>query len=106
MKKLDLKRLRTDNSLNQSDLVKLLGVKQSYVSDLEQHKKPISAEHLTKLRSRFEDIDSYFYEEAEIDYSNDFISIMKLQAESLHKKDEQMDRLITIIEQQLKDKTL
>ncbi|MEI6755027.1 MAG: helix-turn-helix transcriptional regulator [Paludibacter sp.] len=108
----ELKKLRIKEGLKQSDIALILGIKQSYVSDMEQNKKPISKEVIKKLNNHF----GLTYSETE--HQQTFVSepfqqniaptnietafdIMRKQADSLATKDEQINRLITLLENQL-----
>lgn len=108
----ELKKLRIKEGLKQSDIASILEIKQSYVSDMEQGKKPISKDAIKKLNNHF----GLTY--SETDQQDTLVSeprqpsrgltsiesafeIMKMQADSLAKKDDQIDRLITLLENQL-----
>jgi transcriptional regulator with XRE-family HTH domain len=102
MTNLELKQIRLENGLKQSDIAELLGIKQSYVSDMEKGKKPISknaADIITKKfgKTEVQNIDLGTNMTIEI-----AISIIKQQSDSLTIKDEQISRLISIIEMKSK----
>jgi len=109
----ELKKLRIKEGLKQSDIALILGIKQSYVSDMEQNKKPISNEAIKKLNKHFginyskKELQETIVSEplqTIIPVTNIEVAfeIMRKQADSLAIKDEQINRLITILENQLK----
>lgn len=98
----DLKRFRSDNGLKQSDLADILGVKQAYISEIEKGKKPLSKEAETLLTNKFPSFGEYIGSEQENDIVDKLIQVVLLQQDSIAKRDEQVDRLITLLENQLK----
>lgn len=108
----ELKKLRIKEGLRQSDIALILEIKQSYVSDMEQGRKPISKDTIKKLNNYFgltySDTEQYesiasepLSQIAGVTNIESAFEIMKKQADSLAKKDEQIDRLITLLENQL-----
>ena len=101
MTHLELKRIRLDNNLKQSDIADLLDVKQSYVSDMEKGKKPISRSAEKIITEKYGAV-SIVASEPLPEYSTSNIEkalkIISMQSESLSIKDEQINRLITLLE--------
>lgn len=108
----ELRNLRIKERLKQSDIALILDIKQSYVSDMEKNKKPISTETIKKLNNHF----GLTYSETEqqktivsepsqpikgLTNIESAFEIMRKQADSLAAKDEQINRLITLLENQL-----
>jgi len=103
MTHLELKSLRLQNGLKQSDIADLLGIKQSYVSDMENGRKPISKTTETVLMDKFQIKQSTVLEPEPV-YETSISSALRIiqqQADSLATKDEQINRLITLLENQL-----
>lgn len=99
---LNLQKLRKSKHLKQNELGDLLGIKQAYMSELESGKKPIPQDIYNKIKSEFSDAEDFL--EDVVDTEPTLImafEIMKKQADSLERKDQQMDRLITLLENQL-----
>lgn len=60
---LDLKTLRIDKKLSQTDICDLLNIKQPYASALENGTRPISKKHIEIFRARYgADLDKYIIE--------------------------------------------
>lgn len=112
MTSLELKNLRLSNQMKQSDMAKIIGIEQSYFSDMERGKKPIPKDTVLKINKHF----GLSYSTIEIIQAitsepqpeckkqsqiEQFLELMQKQADSLSKKDEQIDRLITLLENQL-----
>lgn len=55
---IDLKRFRKENNLSQKDICDILGVNQSFVSQMENFKRPIPKEYLDILKLKH-NIDAY-----------------------------------------------
>lgn len=53
---IDLKRFREDNSIYQSEISKVLGVAQSYVSQIENGNRPLNEEKYNTLHNHYGDI--------------------------------------------------
>lgn len=101
----NLQKLRTEKKLKQSDIADLLGCKQSNISAIENNGKNPTDEQLQILINNFgEEYIMSLFEETQSQTSefNSMLEIMKLQADSINKKDDQLSKLITIIENQLK----
>ncbi len=116
MEQVDLKRFRADKKLTQVDLADLFGCNQNFISDIENGKKPMPVDKLEILKEKYGDITAYITEKdnpmmAEgnniIQQSGKGNNITQQQADGntvnrfislLEKKDEQIDRLLTIIE--------
>lgn len=112
MEQVDLKRFRADKKLTHVDLADLFGCNQNFISDIENGKKPMPVYKLEILKEKYGDItekdnpmmaegnniiqqsgkgDNITQQQADGNTVNRFISL-------LEKKDEQIDRLLTIIE--------
>lgn len=65
MQRVDLAKIRSDYSISQKDLAEKLGVKQSFLSNIERGRSPLPPEKLDKIIEIFEieDIDSYYIED-------------------------------------------
>lgn len=65
MRRVDLAKIRSDYSISQKDLAEKLGVKQSFLSNIERGRSPLPPEKLDKIIEIFEieDIDSYYIED-------------------------------------------
>ena len=102
---LDLRKLRDENNLKQSELADILGVKQPYISSIERGRYEISSEILERLKEHFPDIqhiktDAREKEVITVDES-DAKNLLKIIAEQLQRikeKDEQISRLLTLVE--------
>lgn len=116
MEQIDLKKFRADRKLTQVDLGELFGCNQNFISDIENGKKTLPPDKLEILKEKYGDISAYITDknqtmlaegsniiqqsgkgnnitqQADGNTVNRFISL-------LEKKDEQIDRLLTIIEQ-------
>lgn len=111
MTSIELKNLRLSNSMKQSEMASIIGIEQSYFSDIERGKKPIPKEAVIKLNNHFgssfstieinNTISEQNPEYIKLTETEQFLYIMKKQADSLARKDEQLDRLISLLENQL-----
>lgn len=101
----NLKRFRTDNNLKQSELADILGVKQAYVSEIEKGRKPLSKDAEEILSMRFSDFQSYRTDESEQEVSvvSKLIHVIKSQQENISKRDEQIDKLISLLEKAIEN---
>ncbi len=71
MKDFDLKKFRKENRVTQDEIADYLGVRQSYISQLEQGSKTLSPEKIERLLSNPEW--SYTVEEASLEIGGDSI---------------------------------
>lgn len=115
MQQIDLKKLRADKKITQAYLGELFGCNQNFISDIENGKKTLPPDKFEILKDKYGDISAYITDknqsmladgnniiqqsgkgnnitqQADGNTVNRFISL-------LEKKDEQIDRLLTIIE--------
>ena len=65
MQRIDLAKIRSDHSVSQKDLAEKLGVKQSFLSNIERGRSPLPPEKLDKIIEIFdiENIDIYYIED-------------------------------------------
>jgi len=101
---IDLKKFRKDNGLKQSDVALYFACDQSFISQIENGKSKIPDSYISKiLADNSINKDSLECIEDLEDESNigKLINIMQKQVDSLSIKDEQINRLITIIEKKL-----
>jgi transcriptional regulator with XRE-family HTH domain len=107
----NLQKLRIEKGLTQKDAAILLGCKQPNISAIENSGKNPTPEQVEILISKYGEgyvmsLYDNLREELDIKSQNELnlesaFQIMKKQAESLNKKDEQIDRLISLLENQL-----
>ena len=115
MEQIDLKRLRIDKKLTQVELAELFGCNQNFISDIETGKKTLPPDKLAILKEKFGDITRYITQETQSQMAEGH-NIIQQSAKGnnitqhtdgntvhkficlLEKKDEQIDRLLTIIE--------
>lgn len=115
MEHIDLKRFRAENKLTQVEIAELFGCNQSFISDIENGKKALPSDKLAVLKEKYGDITKYITQEVQSQIA-DGSSIIQQSAKGnnitqrtdgntvnkfislLEKKDEQIDRLISIIE--------
>lgn len=102
---LDLRKLRDENNLKQSELADILGVKQPYISSIERGRYEISHEILERLKDKFPDIQeikthSEKKEIITIDESEakNLLNIIAEQLQRIKEKDEQISRLLSMVE--------
>lgn len=102
---LDLRKLRDENNLKQSELANILGVKQPYISSIERGRYEISKEILERLKERFPEIQNIKTNIREkevitVDESEakNLMNIIAEQLQRIKEKDEQISRLLTLIE--------
>lgn len=102
----DLKKFRTDKDLKQSDLAEIIGVKQAYISEIEKGKKPLSKDAEEILTKRFPDFQDYRNSEVVQEESivSKLIQVINSQQVNISKRDEQIDRLISLLENQLNNR--
>lgn len=115
MQQIDLKKLRTDKKITQAYLGELFGCNQNFISDIENGKKTLPPDKFEILKEKFGDISAYITnkDQAMLAEGNNIIqqsgkgNNITQQADGntvnrfislLEKKDEQIDRLLTIIE--------
>ncbi len=119
MKRIDLQKIRRDKKLSQKQIAEILNVPQSFVSQVENMKSPMPEYWISILVNKLNisDVSDYEVELEEQKISqvfnsqnglsifNDidkFIELLKSRdsvfKEIVQKKDEQIDRLLTIIE--------
>lgn len=125
MKRVDLQRIRRDKKLSQKQIAEILNVPQSFVSQVENMKSPMPEYWISIFANKLNisDISDYEVELEEQKISqvfnsqnglsvfNDidkFIELLKSRdsvfKEIVQKKDEQIDRLLTIIENMKNDR--
>lgn len=65
VQRIDLAKIRSDHSVSQKDLAEKLGVKQSFLSNIERGRSPLPPEKLDKIIEIFdiENIDIYYIED-------------------------------------------
>ncbi len=115
MEQIDLKQLRIEKNLTQREMAELFGCNQNFISDIETGKKALPPDKLAILKARFGDITRYITQEVQsqmaegnniiqqsakgnnITQHTDGNTVHKFIS-LLEKKDEQIDRLLTIIE--------
>jgi transcriptional regulator with XRE-family HTH domain len=102
---LDLRKLRDEKNLKQSELADILGVKQPYISSIERGRYEISHEVLERLKDKFPDIKDIKTDYGEskvimIDESEakNLLNIIAEQLQRIKEKDEQISRLISMVE--------
>lgn len=102
---LDLRKLRDEKHLKQSELAEILGVKQPYISSIERGRYEISHEVFERLKERFPDIqvDTSEKIEKEIIITDDtedknLLNIIAEQLQRIKEKDAQISRLLSMIE--------
>lgn len=116
-KTFDLKKFRAEKKLTQKQLAHVLGVEQSFLSNVERGVSPFPDNQIETLAHHYGDLSSYITNKnksekvdttsREAAVLNDIIipaavfHIMQQQATSLEKKDAQMDNLITMLKGQL-----
>ena len=105
MYNIDLKLFRKHNGMNQADAAAYFECNQSFISLIETGRSTVPESFISKLL-----VDNNVKKDALIEndiYTNNestlaaVLEIVKKQTESLAKKDEQIDRLITLLENQL-----
>lgn len=106
MYSVDLKKFRSDNKMTQIQAATYFGCDQSFISQIENGKSKIPDEFITKLLADQLINSNSVVMEPELEYKkltsiDKFLDIMQKQADSLAVKDEQMNRLITLLENQL-----
>lgn len=110
----DLQSLRKEHRITQKDAAILLGCKQPNISAIENDGKDLTEEQLNILIDKYgkENVMRYYTESGIVSdehlhygsHKNELqiaFEIMKKQADSLERKDQQIDRLITLIENSL-----
>lgn len=116
MQSIDLKRFRRDKNLTQLDIAELFKCKQNFISNIETGIKPIPADKLDVLQSKYGDISEYITNEnkaigapANAAINQDIISmpadvweVIRNQAESLKTKDAQTSEVIGMLKEQMK----
>lgn len=116
MQSIDLKRFRRDKNLTQLDIAELFKCKQNFISNIETGIKPIPADKLDVLQSKYGDISEYITNEnkaigapANAAINQDIISmpadvweVIRNQAESLKTKDAQTTEVIAMLKDLLK----
>lgn len=110
MKRIDLQRIRKEKKLSQKQIAEILNVPQSFISQVENMKSPMPEYWISILvdKLNISDISNYEVELEEQIISQGFNDIDKFMEllksrdsvfrEIVQKKDEQIDRLLTIIE--------
>ena len=103
MLEFNVQKFRNSKKLKQSEFGEILGIKQSYVSDIESGRKKITQDLLNKLTEKFGDISEYYEDKTENEISTlkSALEIINKQIESIRTKDEQINKLINILENQL-----
>lgn len=103
MSEFSLQKLRVSKRLKQSELGEILGIKQSYISDLEGGKKKLTPELLDLIKEKFGDIEEFYVESEDETKKNleTALGIINKQLEILQEKDRQLERFITLLENQL-----
>lgn len=103
---LDIRKLRDENKLKQSELAEILGVKQPYISSIERGRYEISDEILERLKDKFPDIQNIKIDKGEkeittIDDSEakKLLAIIAEQLQRIKEKDEQISRLLKMVEE-------
>lgn len=106
MLEFNVQKFRTSKKLKQSEFGEILGIKQSYVSDIESGRKKITQDILNKLTEKFGDISEYYEDQTENEISTlkSALEIINKQIDSIKTKDEQINRLITLLENQLNNR--
>lgn len=66
MEIIDFEALRKENNLTQTDLAKILGVGQSFLSALERGKKTLSKDKIEILKNKFGDISKYITDQPKL----------------------------------------
>lgn len=103
MSEFSLQKLRVSKRLKQSELGEILGIKQSYISDLEGGKKKLTPELLDLIKEKFGDIEEYYFENENETKKNleTALEIINKQLEVIQEKDRQLERFIILLENQL-----
>lgn len=103
---LNIRKLRSDNKLKQSDLAKILGVGQPLISSIESGRFKISKEVLEKVREHFPDFEQYISSEtiqkimATGELNNKkLLDIVFEQMERIKEKDRQISTLLKMIDE-------
>ena len=108
----DLKRFRKDKKVGQKAIQDLFNCKQSFISALETGRRELNDDHLAKLSEVFGDITPYITPDNisvfEFDKNANSTSIRTFdeiaeQRKIIVKSQEQIDRLLTILENQTKN---
>ncbi len=107
MYSVDLKLFRKQNGLNQVQAANYFSCDQSFISQIENGKSKVPDDFIAKIlqdnsirKDALIEVESK--DEIESQRNKQLIEIINIQVESLKTKDEQINRLITLLENQLK----
>jgi transcriptional regulator with XRE-family HTH domain len=102
---IDLRKLRNAKSLKQSELADILGVKQPYISSIESGRIHISDDVYQRLKYKFPDFEQFIFKNGDSDTycipeteANKLMELIMQQLERMKEKDEQISRLLKIVE--------
>lgn len=108
MYSIDIKKLRKDKKLTQIEMANILNCKQPFISALESGASQLPSDMLTMLNEYFGDISTYIISKEDHESTMNVSAVIAevaeqrkltcIAQEQLSKAQEQMDRLIAIIE--------
>ncbi len=97
----DLKGFRKYKSLKQGDIATVLDVAQPFISMVEKGEKTLADPHMVTLREHYgEEVVDKFYipDPGSGDFPKELLQLVKKYEERLEKKDQQIEKLINIID--------